>query len=190
MKKENIILGLFAGGLAVATYLSSTAQAGPGGACRALAFLATTPGIQTVANKGTPSKAAPEWQLEDLEGKSVKLSDFKGKVVILNFWATWCPPCRREIPSFVSLQKEYGDKGLVIIGVSLDEKGPAAVKPFISKMGINYPVVMGDPKVAADYGGIAVVPTTFVIDRNGNVAAMHEGDAPRATFESDIKPLL
>ncbi len=136
------------------------------------------------------AKAAPDWQLKNLDGKEVKLSDFKGKVVILNFWATWCPPCRREIPSFVWLQKQYGDKGLVIVGVSLDEKGPGVVKPFAAKMGINYPIVMGDPKTAADYGGIEVVPTTSVIDRNGKIAAEHQGDAERATFEAEIKPLL
>ena len=189
MNKNNIVLGLLAGGLALTTYLSS-AHGGSGSACPAFAFLATAPAIQTVANKGTGNKAAPEWQLKDLDGKPVKLSDFKGKVVILNFWATWCPPCRKEIPTFVSLQKQYADKGLVIVGVSLDEKGPGVVKPFVAKMGINYPVVMGDPKTAADYGGIAVVPTTFVIDRNGKVAAEHQGDAERATFEAEIKPLL
>lgn len=189
-RKDKIALGFVVAAFPLTSYFLASSHGAYRSACPAFAMLATAAGLQTVANKSNATKAAPDWQLKDLDGKSVKLSDFKGKVVILNFWATWCPPCRREIPSFVSLQKEYGDKGLVIIGVSLDEKGPAAVKPFISKMGINYPVVMGDPKVAADYGGIAVVPTTFVIDRNGNVAAMHEGDAPRATFESQIKPLL
>jgi peroxiredoxin len=95
-----------------------------------------------------------------------------------------------KISTFISLQKEYADKGLVIVGVSLDEKGPGAVKPFVAKMGINYPVVMGDPKIAADYGGIAVVPTTFVIERNGKVAAEYQGDAERDTFEAEIKSLL
>ncbi len=122
--------------------------------------------------------------------KRSKLSDFKGKVVVLNFWATWCPPCRREIPDFVALQKQYADKGLVIIGVSLDEDGAAVVKPFASKMGINYPVVMGDQKTAAAYGGIQVVPTTFIFDKSGKIAAQHEGGADRATFEAEIKPLL
>jgi cytochrome c biogenesis protein CcmG/thiol:disulfide interchange protein DsbE len=190
MKKDNIILGLFAGGLALATYLSSTAHAGAGGACPAFALLATAPAVQKVANESATHKAAPDWRLTNLDGKSVKLSDFRGKVVILNFWTTWCPPCRREIPSFISLQKQYGDKGLVVVGVSLDEKGPGIVKPFVTKMGINYPVVMGDQKTAADYGGIAVVPTTFVIDRKGQVVAEHQGDAERATFEAEIKPLL
>lgn len=187
MKKDNIIFGLFAGGLALATYLSSTAHAGSGGACPAFALLAAAPGI---GNQSTANKAAPEWRLKDLDGKPVKLSDFKGKVVILNFWATWCPPCRQEIPDFIALQKQYADKGLVIVGVSLDEGGPALVKPFVKKMGINYPIVMGDQKTAAAYGGIQVVPTTFVIDKNGKIAAQHDGGADRATFESEIKPLL
>ena len=190
MKTDNIILGVIAGGLALSAYLSSDANARSGRACSAFGLLAATPGLRPAASEGSGTKAAPEWQLKDLDGKPVKLSDFNGKVVILNFWATWCPPCRKEIPTFVSLQKQYGDKGLVVIGVSLDEKGPVAVKPFVSKMAINYPIVMGDPKTAADYGGIAVVPTTFVIDRNGKIAAEHQGDAERATFEAEIKPLL
>ena len=189
-RKDKIALGFVVAAFPLTSYFLASSHGAYGGACPAFAMLATAPGVQTVANKSSATKAAPEWQLKDLEGKAVKLSDFKGKVVILNFWATWCPPCRREIPSFVSLQKQYGDKGLVIIGVLLDEKGPGVVKPFVAKMGINYPIVMGDPKTAADYGGIAVVPTTFVIDRNGKIAAEHQGDAERATFESEIKPLL
>ncbi|MEO5719116.1 MAG: TlpA disulfide reductase family protein [Chthoniobacterales bacterium] len=144
---------------------------------------------QPVANTGA-NRVAPGWELKNLEGKPVKLSDFKGKVVVLNFWATWCPPCRREIPDLVALQKQYAGKGLVIVGVSLDEGGPATVTPFVKKMGINYPVVMGDQKTAAAYGGIEVVPTTFIIDKTGRIAAVRQGGADRATFEAEIKPLL
>jgi len=134
--------------------------------------------------------AAPDWHLNDVDGKPVKLSDFRGKVVILDFWATWCPPCRAEIPGFVALQKKYADKGLTVIGVSLDEQGASVVKPFMQRFSMNYPVVIGNDKVTAEYGGISAIPTTFIIDREGNVVRAHEGFADQATFESEISPLL
>jgi thiol-disulfide isomerase/thioredoxin len=130
----------------------------------------------TVA-QAADSKAAPDWQLNDVEGKSVKLSDFKGKVVILDFWATWCPPCRAEIPGFVALQKKYADRGFTMIG-------------FMSKFAMNYPVVIGNQKVTDDYGGIRAIPTTFVIDQQGNIVTGFEGFTDQATFESVIVPLL
>jgi peroxiredoxin len=136
------------------------------------------------------STAAPDWQLSDVDGKPVKLSDFKGKVVILDFWATWCPPCRREIPGFVAIQKKYAEKGFTVIGVSVDEQGPSVVKPFIHQLGMNYPVVMGTPKIVVDYGGIEAIPTTFIIDRQGNVVTSFQGFTDQATFESVIGPLL
>ena len=133
---------------------------------------------------------APAWQLQNLEGKPVQLSDFKDKVVILDFWATWCPPCRAEIPDFVALQKEYGDKGLVVVGVSLDQGGVAAVTPFAKAHGMDYPIVLGDDKISETYGGIQGIPTTFVIGRDGKIAAMHIGETDKATFVGDITKLL
>jgi thiol-disulfide isomerase/thioredoxin len=133
---------------------------------------------------------APDWQLTDVEGKAMKLSDFRGKVVILDFWATWCPPCRAEIPGFVEIQKKYADKGFTMIGVSLDREGPSVVKPFIVKFGMNYPVVMGNQKVAADYGGITAIPTTFIIDRQGFIVAGYQGFTMQSIFESVIAGLL
>ena len=135
-------------------------------------------------------QTAPGWQLRDLSGKTVKLSDFKGKVVILDFWATWCPPCRKEIPGFIDLQKKYADKGLVVVGVSLDEQGAAIVQPFVKQLGMTYPVVLGDGQVVAAYGGIEAIPTTFIIDRQGKVVTVHQGYVDPAAFEADIKPLL
>jgi len=143
-----------------------------------------------VASFAKESGAAPAWELKDLEGKTVKSSDFKGKVVILDFWATWCPPCRAEIPHFVDLQKTYGDKGLTVIGVSLDEGGPKVVKEFSQKFKVNYPMVMGNDKIVSDYGGVEGIPTTFVIDRQGRIVNKHVGYADKETFEKEIKPLL
>ncbi|MGI8891469.1 MAG: TlpA disulfide reductase family protein [Chthoniobacterales bacterium] len=133
---------------------------------------------------------APAWKLQNLEGKTVQLSDFKGKVVVLNFWATWCPPCRAEIPDLVALQKRYAARGLVVVGISLDEGGPAKVASFVKKMGINYQVVMGNQEIAQAYDGIEVVPTTFIIDRKGNVASALQGATNVEGFEAQIKPVL
>ena len=135
-------------------------------------------------------QAAPGWQLQNLEGKAVKLSDFKGKVVLLNFWATWCPPCRDEIPDLISLQQQYSPRGLVVLGIAMDGRGAAIVKPFAEKMKINYPLVIGDQKTSEDYGGIDALPTTFIIDRKGNVIAQQKGATDRESFEEAIKPLL
>jgi cytochrome c biogenesis protein CcmG/thiol:disulfide interchange protein DsbE len=133
---------------------------------------------------------APAWNLKDLDGKSVQLSDFKGKVVILDFWATWCPPCRAEIPNFVQLQTQYKDKGLVVVGISVDEGGPAVVSAFAKAQNINYPIVMGDESVSTAYGNIQAIPTTFVIDPSGNIVNRHEGFTEKSTFESEIQKLL
>jgi thiol-disulfide isomerase/thioredoxin len=137
-----------------------------------------------------PRTAAPEWKLTDLNGKLVKFSDFRGKVLILDFWATWCAPCRVEIPHFVELQKQYGDKGLRVVGVSLDQQGPEVVKKFVKQFGVNYPIVIGNEKVAEAYGGIYAIPTTFVIDRQGRIASRHMGYDDKTVFEKEIQPLL
>ena len=135
-------------------------------------------------------KAAPAWELQDLDGKPVKSTDFKGKVVILDFWATWCPPCREEIPGFVKLQKKYEAQGLVIVGIALDDGGAATVKKFAQKSGINYPVLMGNDRVSQAFGGIEALPTTFILDREGKIAGRHIGLTKAEEFEKEIKPLL
>jgi peroxiredoxin len=98
--------------------------------------------------------------------------------------------CRQEIPGFVALQRKYRDKGLVIIGVSLDQRGPSVVKPFIGRFGVNYPVVMGNEQIVSDYGGIEAIPTTFIIDRQGSVITIHKGFTDNANFEAEIRSLL
>ncbi|MBI2516464.1 MAG: TlpA family protein disulfide reductase [Opitutae bacterium] len=133
---------------------------------------------------------APRWELRDLDGKVVSSDQFKGKVVILDFWATWCPPCRAEIPGFVELQKTYGEKGLVVVGVSFDRDEPAAVKKFVERFGMNYPVLRGTGQFAETFGGVSALPTTFIIDRQGRIVATHVGFTERQEFEDAIKPLL
>ena len=135
-------------------------------------------------------RPTPDWKLADLDGKTVNFSDFRGKVLILDFWATWCVPCRVEIPHFVELQKQYGDKGLTVIGVSLDQQGPEVVKKFVERLGVNYPVVIGNEKVVDAYGGIEAIPTTFVIDRQGRIVSRHMGYDDKAVFEKEIQRLL
>lgn len=134
--------------------------------------------------------SAPAWSLKDVNGATVQSSDFHGKVVILDFWATWCPPCREEIPGFIELQKQYGDDGLVVVGISLDQDGPAVVKQFMERFKINYPVVMGNQRIANEFGGIRAIPTTFVLDREGRIVSKHVGFADKAVFEREVKALL
>ena len=108
-------------------------------------------------------------------GKMVHLSDYKGKVVLLDFWATWCGPCRLEIPWLKEFQSKFKDQGFEVLGVSMDDDGWAAVKPFVSELGINYRIVIGDDATAQIYGGVDALPTTFVIDREGRIAKVHVG---------------
>jgi cytochrome c biogenesis protein CcmG/thiol:disulfide interchange protein DsbE len=133
---------------------------------------------------------APNFSLKSVDGKTVKLSDYKGKIVIIDFWATWCPPCRRGVPDLISIQKEF-KKDVVVIGISLDrEKTIKDVPGFIKDYGINYPVVYGDDQVTVDYGGIRSIPTSFVIDRKGNVVDSHIGLVPKEVFTDKVKELL
>jgi cytochrome c biogenesis protein CcmG/thiol:disulfide interchange protein DsbE len=133
------------------------------------------------------NKQAPAFSLLDLNGSKVSLSDFKGKVVILDFWATWCPPCVKEIPHFIELYKEYKDQGLAIIGISVDRQGVGIVKAFNQKFKINYPIVMTDSQVVKAYGNITGIPTTFVIDPTGKIRRMYVGYRDKAVFEADIQ---
>lgn len=131
---------------------------------------------------------APEFSLTDLEGRTVNLLDFKGKVIILDFFATWCPPCREEIPDFIALQKTYGEQGFSMIGVSLVSQEES--KDFAAKVGVNYPILIDDGKTSAVYGPIRSIPTTFVIDKNFRIVKMYIGFRPKEEFERDIKELL
>ena len=133
---------------------------------------------------------APDFQLTDLQGRPLQLSSYKGKVVLLNFWATWCPPCLEEIPHFKALHSTYKDKGLEIIGISLDETGEGPVKAFAKAHGISYPVAMGSVRLTQDYGGIRAIPTTFLVDKKGRIAKKYLGSRQKQVFEQEILSLL
>lgn len=143
----------------------------------------------TLAQQQAQTKA-PDFTLPDLNGKAFSLSELEGKVVILDFWATWCPPCVMEIPHFIDLYKEYKGQGLEVVGVSLDRGGVKVVKSFVEKNEMTYPVVIGNQKVAEDYGGIRGIPTTFVIDRQGYIVKKFVGYRSKEVFESIIQQLL
>ena len=135
-------------------------------------------------------KMAAPISLKDADGKPLVLADYKGKVVLLNFWATWCGPCKIEIPWFIDFEKTYRDKGFAVIGVSMDDDGWSVVKPHIAKTGINYRMTIGDEQTALKYGGVESLPTTFLIDREGRVAAVHIGLVSKGDYVKDIEQLL
>ena len=133
---------------------------------------------------------ASNFSLQTQNGKVIELSKLKGKVVLVNFWATWCPPCRAEIPDFIEVYNTYKSKGFEIIGIALDEEGWSKVAPYIEKVKMNYPVVLGSAKVVQQYGGIEGIPTTFIIDKNGYIADSQVGLLSKELLEKALKSLL
>src|SRR2546422_8666669 len=138
----------------------------------------------------TQSSVARDFSLESLEGKSMSLSDLRGKAVLLNFWATWCTPCKIEMPWFVDLQKQYGAQGLQVIGVAMDEASKEDIAKFARDMGVNYPILIGKESVGDAYGGVQFLPTTYFIGRDGKVVAHEFGLKSRSEFEDNIKKAL
>ncbi len=131
---------------------------------------------------------APPFLLRDINGKIVSTADWKGKVVILNFWATWCPPCREEVPELVQLQANYKDK-LLVIGASEDEDEPQKVRQFVQRFGMNYPVVMATKELIDNYGGVPALPTSFLIDPQGRVVQKHTGLYEYEVYEREVRAL-
>ncbi len=132
---------------------------------------------------------APDFSLPDLNGHSLQLSSYRGKAVLLDFWATWCDPCREETPHLVELQNKYGGQGLQIIGVSMDD-GPEPVREFYQHFQMNYPVVMGNAEIGKLYGGVLGLPIAFVIAPDGRIYKKHIGATAPSAFEHDVKELL
>ena len=151
-------------------------------------LIAITIGFVTSAM--AQQQQAVNFSLKSSNGTSYELSKYKGKVVVVNFWATWCGPCRKEIPDFIEAYKKYKSKGLEIIGISLDQDGWTKVTPYVKQSNINYPVVLGDEKVVQNYGGFNAIPTTFIVDKNGNIVDQHTGTMSLKQLEAKLKPLL
>jgi len=139
---------------------------------------------KSVAMSDVAGKPAPDLKLKDLDGKDVSLADFKGKVVFLNFWATWCDPCRVEIPWLIDMQAKYASRGFTVVGVAMDEEGKSAVAPFIAKerfdvngqqLPMGYPILLGTDEAADKFGGVLGYPTSFLISRDGKIVEKFQG---------------
>ncbi|MGA7414692.1 MAG: TlpA disulfide reductase family protein [Bryobacteraceae bacterium] len=150
----------------------------------------TMPPVEAQVRPTKDRKTAPDFSLKDENGKTVKLSDYRGKVVLLNFWATWCGPCKVEIPWFMEFEQQYKDKGFAVLGVAMDDEGWQAVKPYLSERKVNYRILLGNDSVTQLYGGVDSLPTTFVIDKDGRIASAHVGLVGKNEYAGEIQALL
>ena len=156
-----------------------------------LSFLALAATAQSpkTTNSSTGRSLAPDFNLKDASGTDVKLSNLKGKVVLVNFWATWCEGCQVEIPWFVEFQKEYASRGLVVVGISMDDDGWKSVKPWIKEKNVNYPIVIGNDGLGKQYG-LQGMPLTALVDREGRIADVHHGIVEKSATQEKIRDLV
>jgi peroxiredoxin len=150
--------------------------------------VARRPSAKSAATQFKNSEA-PDFTLQSLDGKTIRLSDYRGKAVVLNFWATWCEPCKIEMPWFVELQKQYGAEGVQFLGIAMDDATPKEIGEFAQKMGVNYPILIGKEAVGDAYGGVQFLPETFFIDREGKVVDRAFGLKGRGEIEDNIKKI-
>ncbi|MGH9783940.1 MAG: TlpA disulfide reductase family protein [Terriglobia bacterium] len=183
MERKVLLVGMFLTVAAVAMYVIERNR-GP--------VPAANPGTATTSAPAPAIRgvAAPEFELPNLDGTPLRKSDLQGKVLLVNFWATWCAPCEIEIPWFIDFQKKYQDDGLEVIGISLDEEGPEKVKKYVAEHKVNYKIVMGDEKTAEAFGGVIGLPTSFIVDREGKFYSMHRGLVGKDVVEEELLELL
>ena len=192
MKRINLLIGLVCGIVALDVLVSRE----PANRDDEKSGVGTNTGadVNTSAkvNAGSAFSPALTWELPRVGGDRLGSADLAGKIVVIDFWATWCAPCRAEIPSYVELQEEFRDKGVVFVGVSLDQGANAdsTVREFMEDYNINYPIVMGDMNMNETFGGIMAVPTTFVIDREGRIVQRKVGYKPKSYFEDLLNKIL
>ncbi len=152
--------------------------------------LATTKVAHTTITPVNARKPAPDFTLNNASGTPVRLSSYRGQVVLLNFWATWCGGCKVEIPWLIDFERTYQTRGLTVLGVSFDDDGWKLVRPFIAAKHINYPVMIGDSHIADLYGGVGALPVTFIIDKSGRIAHEHVGVAAKIDYQTEMEKLL
>ena len=132
----------------------------------------------------------PDFSLKDVNGKEFTKADIEGRVVLLNFWATWCGPCKIEMPWFIDFQRKYKDQGFLVLAVSLDEEGWEVIRPFAAELKPNFPILLGDDATAEEFGGVAALPTSFIIDKNGAIVTRHTGLVSKSEYADEIERLL